>query len=61
MNNNKLQHLVIPRFYIRSIYLLAILFPKTVNMCIVFDGFKNPYICKTNDIRRDMTFKEFYI
>lgn len=61
MKNNKLHYLVRPRFYISAIYLLAMLFPKTVNLCIVFDGFKKPYICETTDIRRDMTFKEFYI
>lgn len=34
------------------------LFSKTVNECIVFNGFKKLYVCQTNDIRWDMSFKQ---
>lgn len=48
----------VPKFYIRSINLCFVLFPKTVNKCIVFDGFNRPYVCHTNDIRWNMSFKQ---
>ena len=50
-----------PKFYIRSINLFFMLFPKSVNKCLVFDGWNIPYICQTNDIRCDMSFKQICI
>jgi hypothetical protein len=56
-----IRRFVVPKFYIRSINLCFILFPKTVNKCIVFDGFNRPYVCQTNDIRWDMSFKQICV
>ena len=56
-----IRRFVVPKFYIRSINLCFILFPKTVNKCIVFDGFNKPYVCQTNDIRWDMSFKQICV
>ncbi len=49
------------RFYIRVINLFFLLFPKSVNKCLVIDGFKKPYICNTTDIRGNLSFKEIKI
>ena len=51
----------IPKFYIRTINLCSMLFPKSVNKCIVFDGFKKPYVCTANAIRCNMDFKQICI
>lgn len=56
-----IRRFVVPKFYIRSINLCFILFPKTVNKCIVFDGFNKPYVCHTNYIRWDMSFKQICV
>jgi hypothetical protein len=50
-----------PRFYLRVIKLTFVLFPKWVNKCLVFDGWKLPYVCDTNDIRGDLSFIEFKV
>jgi hypothetical protein len=50
-----------PRFYLRVINLTFVLFPKWVNKCLVFDGWKLPYICNATDIRGDLSFIEIKI
>jgi hypothetical protein len=50
-----------PRFYLRVIKLTFVLFPKLVNKCLVFDGWKLPYITDANYIRNDLSFKEIKI
>jgi len=45
------------KFYIR----LGILTGKYVNRCLVFNKFKIPYWCDTNDIRHDLSFKQIKI
>lgn len=52
---------VTPKFYIRSINLCFMLFPKSVNKCLVFNGWSRPYVCQTNDIRGDISFKQICI
>lgn len=47
------------KFYFRVINISFILFPKLVNKCLVFDGFKI-YITD-GSIRRDLNFKEIKI
>jgi len=49
------------KFYVRIIDLSFMLFPKLVNKCLVFDGFKKPYVCNATEIRGDFSFKEIRI
>ena len=49
-----------PRFYLRISRLMSLLFPKWINLCLVFNGWKLPYITDSS-IRNDLTFKEFNI
>ncbi|MFY8160831.1 MAG: hypothetical protein ACOVNU_05835 [Candidatus Kapaibacteriota bacterium] len=49
------------RFYFRVIGLTFLLFPSWVNKCLVFDGWKLPYITDCNSIRNNMSFKEILI
>lgn len=49
-----------PRFYFRVSRIMFMLFPKWVNMCLVFDGWKLPYIIDSA-IRNDLSFKEINI
>ena len=49
-----------PRFYLRVISVMFILFPNLVNKCLVFDGWKLPYIVDSS-IRSNLTFKEIKI
>jgi hypothetical protein len=49
-----------PRFYFRVIGLTWILFPRLVNKCLVFDGWKLPYVTD-GSIRNDLSFKEINI
>jgi hypothetical protein len=50
-----------PKFYLRVIGPAWILFPQWVNKCLVFNGFKRPYVCNATDIRGDLSFLEFKI
>ncbi len=50
-----------PKFYLRVINLTFVLFPKLVNKCLVFDGWKLTYVCDTNDIRGNLSFIEFKV
>jgi hypothetical protein len=50
-----------PRFYLRVINISSLLFPNWVNKCLVFDGWKLPYVCDTNEIINDLSFKEFKV
>jgi hypothetical protein len=50
-----------PRFYLRVINMTFILFPSCVNWCLVFDGWKIPYLCHAHEIINDLSFKEFKI
>ncbi len=49
-----------PRFYLRVINLTFVLFPNLVNKCLVFDGWKLPYITD-GSIRNDLSFIEFKV
>jgi hypothetical protein len=49
-----------PKFYLRVINLTFVLFPKLVNKCLVFDGWKRPYVTDSS-IRNDSSFKEIKI
>ena len=50
-----------PKFYLRVINFTFLLFPKWINKCLVFDGWKLPYVCNTNDIRGNLSFSEIKI
>lgn len=49
-----------PKFYIRVINITFLLFPKWINKCLVFDGWKLPFIIDSS-IRNDLSFKEIKI
>ncbi len=50
-----------PRFYLRVRNLTFLLFPMWINKCLVFDGWKLPYITDATYIRNDLSFREVKI
>ena len=58
---NKNENDMKPRFYLRVLKFTSLLFPTWVNKCLVFDGWKLPYITDANYIRNDLSFKEIKI
>ncbi len=49
-----------PKFYLRVSQVTFLLFPKWVNICLVFDGYQLPYIIDSS-IRNNLSFKEINI